>query len=117
MSNQAVAQPRMTNQEMQHKQSRSQKTIKTITSGPGHVFGKFVTNVRLKANETRQILIGSSNSPMPPKGFCIDMKPQKMPADTLVTRVTAEGSTKRYDYVLDITNCSDRTVSAQVWQM
>lgn len=90
---------------------------KTITSGPGHVFNKFVTNVRLKARETRHILIGSSASPTPPKGFSVELRPQKMPANTLITRITTEGSTTRYDYILDITNCSDRPVSAQVWQM
>jgi hypothetical protein len=88
-----------------------------VTSGPGHVFEKFVTNIRLKARETRQILIGSSSSPMPPKGFAVELKPQKMPEDTIVTRITAEGSTTRYDYILDITNCSNRSVSAQVWQI
>lgn len=88
-----------------------------VTSGPGHVFEKFVTNIRLKARETRQVLIGSSSSPMPPKGFAIELKPQKMPESTLSTQITTEGSTTRYDYVLNITNCSDRSVSAQVWQM
>jgi hypothetical protein len=88
-----------------------------VTYGPGHIFGKMVTNVRLKANETRQLLIGSSNSPVPPKGFSVELKPQKMPAGTLETQITTEGSTKRYDYVLNVTNRSDRTVSAQVWQM
>jgi hypothetical protein len=112
MSEQAIAEPRMSAQKF-----TQPKTEKTVTSGPGHVFGKFVTNVRLKANETRQLLIGSSNSPIPPKGFSIELKPQKMPAGTLVTQITAEGSTKRYDYVLAITNCSDRSVNAQIWQM
>ena len=88
-----------------------------VTSGPGHVFDNFVTTVRLKAHESRQLLIGSSNSPIPPKGFAVELKPQKLPANTLVTQITTEGSSRRYDYVLDITNCSDRTVSAQVWQV
>lgn len=90
---------------------------KVITSGSGHVFNKFVTNIRLKARETRHILIGSSASPMPPKGFSVELRPQKMPESTLITRITTEGSINRYDYILDITNCSDRPVSAQVWQM
>jgi hypothetical protein len=113
MSDQAtISQPSIDSNSIKTAQSR-----KLVTTGPGHVFEKFVTNVRLKARETRQILIGSSNSPMPPKGFSIELKPHKMPAETLVTKVTAEGSTRRYDYVLDITNCSDRSVSAQIWQM
>lgn len=88
-----------------------------VTSGPGHVFEKFVTTVRLKARETRQVLIGSSTSPTPPKGFAVELKPQKMPESTLVTRITTEGSSTRYDYILDVTNCSNRSVSAQVWQI
>lgn len=88
-----------------------------VTSGPGHVFENFVTNIRLKARETRQVLIGSSTSPTPPKGFAVELKPQKMPESTLVTQITTEGSSTRYDYILDITNCSDRSVSAQVWQI
>jgi len=88
-----------------------------VTHGPGHIFGDMVANIRLKAHETRQLLIGSSNSPIPPKGFTVELMPQKMPANTLETNITTEGSTNRYDYVLSVTNCSDRTVSAQVWQI
>jgi hypothetical protein len=113
MSSQAILEPII--KEMPKLKTDKQGHL--VTTGPGHAFDKFVTNIRLKARETRQVLIGSSNSPEPPKGFSVELKPQKMPDSTLITRITAEGSTTRYDYVLDITNCSDRSVSAQVWQM
>jgi hypothetical protein len=88
-----------------------------ITSGQGHVFDMQVANVRLKPGESRQVLIGSSNSPVPPKGFSIEVKPMKMPAGTVISNITTEGSSRRYDYILDIANLSDRSINAQIWQM
>jgi hypothetical protein len=88
-----------------------------VTSGPGHVFNTYVANIRLKPGESRQVLIGSSNSPLPPKGFSVEVKPMKMPAGAVSSHISTEGSMLRYDYILDITNMSDRAINAQVWQM
>lgn len=97
--------------------SKAFRAMNPITTGPGHVFSRQVKNIRIKAQEKRQVLIGSSASPYPPKGFAVNLKPAATPTDTVVTRIVTRGGGKHFDYILDITNTNNRTISAEVWQM
>jgi hypothetical protein len=96
---------------------RLSKDMLPITNGPGHVFARQIKNIRVKARERRQVLIGSSASPNPPKGFSVMVRPFSMVQDAITTRITTSGGNRHYDYILEIDNGANRTISAEVWQM
>lgn len=83
-----------------------------ITQSP--VFTKLVTNISVKPQQRKDVIIGSSDDT---KGFSIELSPNTMPVDSVYTEITAIGSKQHFNYALHIKNSSHQTVNAEVWQM
>jgi hypothetical protein len=92
------------------------KRVEAISSSE-RIFAKLVTRVRVKPQQHKDLIIGSSMDITPPKGFSIELSPDSLPVDSVTAEVTTLGSPQRFSYALHINNSSHKTINAEIWQL
>lgn len=76
-----------------------------------------IEKVDVKPREQRRVALGSFSKDKPAKGFSIEVKPDSVPEDSVVTHVAALGTPEEYRLVMHIANYGTKTVSAEVRQL
>jgi hypothetical protein len=93
-------------------------TVKSpVTTGPGHVFSKFVSKVSVKPNKKLSVPLGNTFTGSVPKGFSIELRPRVVAAEEVELQITTSGTPQKFEYMLHVTNNSPKPVSAEVWQI
>lgn len=85
------------------------------TTGPGHVFSKFVSKVTVRPRKKLILPIGNTFTGSAPKGFSIGLSPGNEIDEDIDMQVVATGTPQKYEYKLVIENNGVRPVSAEIW--
>lgn len=88
-----------------------------ISKEPRNKQAALIEKLEVKPGEQRRVALGSFAKDNPAKGFSIEFKPDPAPADSVVTQVSALGTSKRHRLVMHIANYGTKTVSAEVWRL
>lgn len=90
-----------------------------ITTGPGHVFSKFVSRVTIRPRKQLTIPIGNTFTGCVPKGFSIGLSPGNSVGEIIDMEVIAfsidKSTPNKLEYKLHVVNNGNKTVSAEVW--
>jgi|SRR4051812_20688007 hypothetical protein len=101
----------------QRMRTRSRTSVKEpATTGLGHVFSKFVTKIVVRPNRSIKLPIGTSFDKKVPKGFSVALS-ARVAQDDIDMQVVTAGTTKKYEYLLKLTNNSTHIIRAEIWQM
>ena len=76
-----------------------------------------IGELRIKPKGHPSLLLGTFSDANPPAGFSISIHPDPVPANSVTTRVAAQGPRDHYKLVLHVTNNSTKTVGVQVCQL
>ncbi len=108
---------RVTKTAKTNKPIRKKIPSRPITTGPGHVFSKFVDKVTIRPNKQLIIPIGNTFTGTPPKGFSIGLSPGNSANELVEMQVVTSGTPHKYEYKLQVTNNGTKTVCAEVWAL
>jgi hypothetical protein len=76
-----------------------------------------IEKLEVKPSNQRQIPLGSFTDETSPKGFLVEINPDPVPNDSVVTRVTTLGDHGRYTLYLLVANYGTEPVHAEVWRL
>jgi len=76
-----------------------------------------IEKLEVKPSNQRRIPLGSFTEANSPKGFLIELDPDPMPNDSVVTEVTTLGSHGRFTLYLHVANYGTESVHAEVWKL
>jgi hypothetical protein len=93
------------------------KTATATSSTESNVFTKYVGTVTARPRHKQFLSLGNFSKEHPPKGFSIDLETPVSTADQVSTEVVTSGSLRHYELMLQVTNNTGRTISAEVWSM
>lgn len=77
---------------------------------------KPVGEIEVKPCDQVHMSLGNFDRASIPKGYSVQIAPRIEP-DAIVTQITSLGTDKEYELVLHVANYSDKTVSAEIWQI
>lgn len=88
-----------------------------ISDAPRNKQATLIEKLDVKPGAQRRVALGKFDKDNPAKGFSIELKPDSVPADSVVTQVSALGTSNQYRLVMHIANYGTKTVSAEVRQL
>ena len=100
-----------------NKISRRQNISQPATTGPGHVFSKFVDKVRVGPRKRLNLPLGNTHTGACPKGFAIELSPGAVVDEAVDMQVITVGKGKKFEYMLHVANNSHKPINAVVWQI
>lgn len=94
--------------------------LDTNAINSGTLFNKQTTLIEkldIKPGQRRRVALGHFTKDNPTSGFSVELKPDSLPVDTVVTQISSLGTTDQYRLVMHIVNHGAQTVSAEVQQL
>jgi hypothetical protein len=77
----------------------------------------FIQSLKIKPGDQNKVPLGSFTDDNPPKGFLVEIDPDPMPANSVVTEVVSLGSHHRYTLYMQIANYSAKALNAEIWRL
>lgn len=86
---------------------------------PSHVFTEYVGTLKAKPQDKRKLSLGNFTPDRPAKGYSIKLKSRGDTEDPSINAdiVMSGNPERRYELMLHLDNGTDRTVSAEIWEM
>jgi hypothetical protein len=88
-----------------------------ISKRIGHTSGAFLGQLRVKPQDQERMILGTFTVKDNLKGFCIDVKPNPDPDDSVVTHIINAGTDDEYKLLLHIINYGSKTITASIRQL
>ena len=76
-----------------------------------------IEKLEIKPSNQRRIPLGSFTEENTPKGFLVELDPDPVPTDSVVTEVTKLGAHGRYTLYLHVANFGTESVNAEIWRL
>jgi len=76
-----------------------------------------IEKLEVQPSNQRQVPLGSFTDANSPKGFLVEINPDPVPNDSVVTKVTTLGDHGRYTLYLYVANYGTEPVHAEVWRL
>ena len=76
-----------------------------------------ITKLEVKPSNQQRVPLGSFTEENSPKGFLVELNPDPMPTDSVVTEVTTLGAHGRFTLYLHVANYGTEPVNAEIWQL
>jgi hypothetical protein len=87
------------------------------TTGPGHVFSKFIDRVTIRPSKKLVLPIGNTFTGSAPKGFSIGLSPGNGIDEMVDMQVITSGTPQKYEYKLVVSNNGHKPVCAEIWAL
>ena len=76
-----------------------------------------IERLEIKPSNQQRVPLGSFTEANSPKGFLVELDPDPIPTDSVVTEVTKLGAHGRYTLYLLVANYGTESVQAEVWRL
>jgi hypothetical protein len=73
-----------------------------------------IEKIAIKPGQQCRIYLGSYSEANPPTGFSVELNPDPVPANSVVTEVSSLGLSQHYKLILHIANYGTKTITAEV---
>jgi len=79
-----------------------------------HSPAEFIEKIEVKPGQQCRLYLGNYGESNPPKGFSVELNPDPVPANSVVTEVSSLGMSQHYKLILHIANYGTKTITAEV---